>query len=51
MPHTGEKAPQTGRYKPEEKHTHTAEIHIEAGKTLPPCSHCRQNIHWDYIGR
>jgi hypothetical protein len=49
MPHTGEKAPQTGRYKPKE-HTHTAEIRIKQGETLPPCAHCHLNIHWEYVG-
>ena len=49
-PHIGNIAPQTGRYRPEEAHTHTPEIHMHAGKPFPPCNHCKFNIHWVYIG-
>lgn len=47
MPKSSEKAPQTGHYKPD---CNGPNIHIEAGKTLPPCDHCHRQVNWTYIG-
>jgi hypothetical protein len=47
MPHTGEKCPTSGTWRGDDEHK--TEIHISAGETFPPCSHCHHSIHWTLV--
>ena len=48
MPHTGEKAQQSGIYSND---CHTKQIALSVGETFPPCSHCRRAANWRLIRR
>lgn len=46
MPHTGDKATQSGIYA---NNCHAKEIALSKGETFPPCSHCRRAATWRLI--
>jgi hypothetical protein len=47
MAHTGEKCPTTGTWRGDDEH-HTL-IHISAGETFPPCSHCHRSVNYTFV--